>query len=90
MDGYKVTNNENNKISSSYLSTQFKSKTNSKMTTSIFKDDMLVISGIALKKMKAGNYFIALKAKPEITNLDEYKKGGRENIYKAKLCYNIN
>ena len=71
MDGYEVTNNENDKISSSYLSTQFKSKTNSKMTTSKFKDDILGISGITFKKMKAGNYFIGLKAKPELTNLDE-------------------
>ena len=71
LDGYEVTNNEDDKISSSYLSTQFKSKTNSKMTTSKFKDDMVGISGITFKKMKTGNYFIGLKAKPEITNLDE-------------------
>jgi len=68
MDGYEITNNENDKISSSLISTLFKSKTNNKMTSSKFKDDMLGISGITFKKMKNGNYFIGLKAKPEITD----------------------
>jgi hypothetical protein len=71
LDGFEVTNNENDKIPSSFLSTSFKSKTNSKMTASKFKDDMLGISGITFKKMKNGNYFIGLKAKPEIMGEEE-------------------
>ena len=71
LEGYDITNNEDDKIASSLIFTLFKSKTNSKMTASKFKDDMLVISGITFKKMKNGYYFVGLKAKPEITNLDE-------------------
>ncbi len=71
LGGYEITNNEDDKIASSFLSALFKSKTNSKMTASKFKDDMLGISGITFKKMKNGNYFVGLKAKPEIINEEE-------------------
>ncbi len=71
LEGYDVTNNEDDKIQSSYLFTQFKSRIGSKMTSSKFKDDMLGIHGITYKAMKNGRYFIALKAKPEIMDEEE-------------------
>jgi hypothetical protein len=71
LEGYDVTHNEEDKIQSSYLFTQFKCKVGSKMTSSKFKDDMLGISGITYKAMKNGRYFIGLKAKTEIINEEE-------------------
>lgn len=71
MDKYEMTNNDNDRISSSILFTEFKSKTNSKMTSSKFKDDMLGISGITYDKDRKGRYFVGLKKQPEITDLDE-------------------
>jgi phage/plasmid-associated DNA primase len=65
MDGYIITNNEKDKIQSSALFNDFKSKTNSKMLASKFKDDMLAISGVVFKKMKSSNFFIGIKEKPE-------------------------
>jgi hypothetical protein len=68
LEGYDVTNNEDDKISSSLIFILFKSKTNSKMTASKFKDDMLGVSGITYKAMTKGRYCIGLKKKPEITD----------------------
>ena len=65
MDGYIVTNNEKDKIQSSALFNDFKSKTNSKMLASKFKDDMLAISGITNKRLKSGVYFFGIKEKTE-------------------------
>ena len=66
-----MTNNDNARISSSLLFAEFKSRTNTKMTSSKFKDDMLGISGITTKRITAGVYFIGLKKRPEITDVDE-------------------
>jgi hypothetical protein len=71
LDKYEVTNNDNDRISSSLLFAEFKSRTNTKMTSSKFKDDMLGISGITTKRITAGVYFIGLKKRPEITDVDE-------------------
>ena len=65
MDGYVITNNDKDKIQSSTLFADFKSKTNSKMLPSKFKDDILGISGITNKRLKTGVYFIGLKEKAE-------------------------
>ena len=65
MDGYTITNNEKDRIQSSELFNLFKLRTNTKMLSSKFKDDMLSISGITFKKMKTGNFFTGLKEKTE-------------------------
>ena len=41
------------------------------MTTSKFKDDVLGISGITNKRITSGVYFMGLKKKPEMTEVDE-------------------
>ena len=71
MDGYEITNNEKDKIQSSYLFNSFKIKTNSKMLSSKFKDDMLGISGIIFTKTKGIQYFRGLKEKTEETTNEE-------------------
>ena len=71
LDKYDVTNNIEDKVPSSFLFTEFKARTNTKMTSSKFKDDMSGISGIIYKRITSGVYFMGLKKKPEITNLDE-------------------
>ena len=71
LDGYEITNNEDDKIASSLIFTLFKSKTNSKMTASKFKDDMIGISGITNKRLKSGVYFLGLKKKPDVTDAEE-------------------
>ena len=65
MDGYEITNNEEDKIQSSAIFASFKSKTNSKMLSSKFKDDICNISGISYKAMTKGRFFIGLKEKVE-------------------------
>ena len=65
MDGYTITNNEKDRLQSSELFNLFKLRTNTKMLSSKFKDDMLSISGITFKKMKTGNFFTGLKEKTE-------------------------
>ena len=65
MDKYEITNNEKDKIQSSILFNFFKSKTNSKMTTGKFKDDMLLISGITSTKCKGIMWYRGLKQKDE-------------------------
>ena len=44
---------------------------NTKMTASKFKDDMLAISGITNERITSGVYFMGIKKKPEIAELDE-------------------
>jgi hypothetical protein len=63
LEGYEITNNEDDKIASLLIFTLFNSKTNSKMTASKFKDDMIGISGIVS--------FLGLKKKHEITDAEE-------------------
>ncbi len=58
LDGYEITNNEDDKIASSLMFSLKKSKTNTKMTPSKFKDDMLEISGITNKRITSGVYFM--------------------------------
>ena len=41
------------------------------MTASKFKDDMLAISGITNERITSGVYFMGIKKKPEIAELDE-------------------
>ena len=61
MENYKITNNEKERIQSSVLFNHFKTKTNTKMTTSKFKEDMTDISGIIYKCVKGVKYFCGLK-----------------------------
>jgi P4 family phage/plasmid primase-like protien len=63
MEGYIITNNEKDKVQSSILFNDFKIKTNSKMLSSKFKDDVLGISGITNKRLKSGIFFMGLKEK---------------------------
>jgi len=72
LDGYEITNNEKDRIQSSYSFNCFKLKTNTKMLSSKFKDDMVNIPGVSFKKMKNDNFFIGLKEKSEmIEEIDE-------------------
>lgn len=74
MDGYDITNDEKDRIQSSCLFNSFKLKTNSKILSSKFKDDILGISGILFKKMKTGNFFIGLKEKHEEISNEEVEE----------------
>ena len=57
MDGYVITNNEKDRISSSELFSDFKSKNmGTKMTASKFKEDMKNISGVTTKKISLVYY----------------------------------
>lgn len=63
MEGYDTTNNEKDKIQSSILYNNFKSKLNSKITAGKFKDDMLLISGITSTRCKGVIWYRGLKLK---------------------------
>ena len=68
MDGYIITNNEEDRIQSSVLFNDFKTKTSAKMLPSKFKDDMLGISGITFKATNKCKYFCGLKENIEGVN----------------------
>lgn len=69
IDRYVISNNEKDRISSSELFNEFKSRNiGTKMTSSKFKEDMLANSGIIFKKMKDGNYFCCLKVRENVDN----------------------
>ena len=61
MDGYIITNNEEDRIQSSVLFNDFKIKTSAKMLPSKFKDDMIAISGITFKATNKCKYYCGLK-----------------------------
>jgi len=64
MDNYVITNNDTDRIQSSELFNEFKSKNyGSKMTSAKFKDDIVNIGGIVHKRFKTGIYFTGLKLK---------------------------
>jgi hypothetical protein len=67
-----ISKRKEDKIQSSYLFTQFKSKVESKMTSSKFKDDRLRLIGITYKSMKNGRFFVGLKAGPDIIGPEEH------------------
>jgi len=72
MDGYVITNNDKDKIQSSALFADFKLKTNCKMLSSKFKDDMLAISGITFTKTGGIQYYRGLKEKTgQIEDIDD-------------------
>jgi hypothetical protein len=72
MDGYVITNNDKDKIQSSTLFADFKQKTNCKMLSSKFKDDMLAISGIIFTKTGGIQYYRGLKEKTgQIEEIDD-------------------
>jgi P4 family phage/plasmid primase-like protien len=62
LENYKITDNDKDRIQSSVLFDDYKRKTNTKMTTSKFKEDILGISGISLKNPKGVKYFTGIKA----------------------------
>ena len=65
-DNYDITNNENDKVSSSAIFTEFSySCRDNKISSKRFKDDILGISGIQSCRTKKGVYFSGLKKKAE-------------------------
>ena len=66
IEKYIITNNEKDRVSSSELFSNFKSRNSgNKMTPAKFKEDMLTNGGITFKKMKDGNYYCGLKSREE-------------------------
>ena len=67
MSNYEITNNENDKISSTTLYTHFAgSCRDTKISNKRFKDDMLGISGVSFKKTNKFNIYVGLKLREDI------------------------
>jgi len=72
MDKYVITNNEKDKVSSSELFNDFRSRNmGTKMTSAKFKEDVEHIGGIVYKKMKDGRYFCCLREREDTDNQED-------------------